>query len=458
MGAALDNGLDDARGCKKLCNDFVISLGGDGNGKSKEDMRGELYCDQSVIGQLKATCMTAMSYADSVRMETTAIDNILAGLEMVQLNSAQYTNAIREGCDKVDKLEDHSRELTAYASAAEMIDESFKNALDACVSPVLISELGTYTENDISPQADILIEIMNKSVEELTEADMKLMDKNLRILPENNDIAGLQKVAENIGNGVDGEWTVCDVHVAAKILNYGEVNCNANLAVTIYNKMKKVELIETNYEVHTNSSRTTYVYYVYKVNLDENKVTAILGELDPEKNGLTYYSLWKRSKYIGRVVKARWGEYAAEPGADFSITFSDIDGKLGSVFKADGKEVEIISLDMNEVMGEEEIAKMLAMGYGYEAVAIGLTPSEIEILEKRGICLIKEDITNVGTTLYTENVKLSSDRKAVFYQGKVYYIDVPIDELTFKPIWDKDGARKYAKWNLIWQQVFLDLK
>ncbi|MDO4303364.1 MAG: hypothetical protein Q4D94_05560 [Bacillota bacterium] len=382
MGAALDNGLDDARGCKKLCNDFVISLGGDGNGKSKEDMRGELYCDQSMIALLKTACMTAMSYADSVRMEATAIDNILAGLEMVQLNSAQYTNAIREGCDKVDKLEDHSRELTAYASAAETIDESFKNALDACVLSTFIFKFGIYTGNDISPQADILIEIMNKPVKELTEADMELLDKNLRILTENNDIAGLQKVAENIGNGVDGEWTVCDVHVAAKILNYGEVNCNANLAGVVYNKMKKVELIQTRKQgAHIDWPETIYVY---EASLDEDKVASILGELDPKEEGLAYYSLQRRSKYYEIKEVPVDGIFPEEPGVDFAITFENIDGKLVSVFDLEGEKTMLASVDMNEVVGEEGKTNLRKLGFSEEESVMLMS----SIYENEDICFI----------------------------------------------------------------------
>ena len=37
IGTALENGLDDARECKKLCNDFPTALGGVGNGRGKED-------------------------------------------------------------------------------------------------------------------------------------------------------------------------------------------------------------------------------------------------------------------------------------------------------------------------------------------------------------------------------------------------------------------------------------
>lgn len=50
METALCNGLEEAKGCKKICNDFIISLGGESNGKSEADMHGEFYCDQSVIG------------------------------------------------------------------------------------------------------------------------------------------------------------------------------------------------------------------------------------------------------------------------------------------------------------------------------------------------------------------------------------------------------------------------
>lgn len=381
IGTALDNGLDDARGCKKLCNDFVISLGGDGNGKSKEDMRGELYCDQSVIGQLKATCMTAMSYADSVRMETTAVDNILAGLEMVQLNSAQYTNAIREGCDKVDKLEDHSRELTAYASAVESADDGFKSALDGCV-PLLYFFGGTVADYDISFQAEMLIKIMNASGAQMTKVEKRLVDEYLGELIEGKDIAGLQKVAESIGNGENGGWTECDVHVAAKILNYGEVNCNANLAGVVYNKMKKVELIQTRkLGAHIEWPKTIYVY---EASLDENKVASILGELDPKEEGLAYYSLQRRSKYYEIKEVPVDGIFPEEPGMDFAITFENIDGKLVSVFDLKGEKTMLASVDMNEVVGEEGKTNLRKLGFSEEESIILMS----SIYENEDICFI----------------------------------------------------------------------
>lgn len=84
IGTALENGLDDARECKKLCNDFPTALGGVGNGRGKEDMRGELYCDQPMISTLKACCMSVMLHAQENRVLSRVTDMIFGELQEVE--------------------------------------------------------------------------------------------------------------------------------------------------------------------------------------------------------------------------------------------------------------------------------------------------------------------------------------------------------------------------------------
>lgn len=52
IGTALENGLDDARECKKLCNGFPTALGGDGNGRGKEDRVLSRVTDM-ILGELQ---------------------------------------------------------------------------------------------------------------------------------------------------------------------------------------------------------------------------------------------------------------------------------------------------------------------------------------------------------------------------------------------------------------------
>lgn len=362
MKEILTDGLNDARACKKLCNDFVITLGGGGNGKSAEDMQGELYCDQSAINGLKEYCRSALSYSDSIRTICTSINDTLWELVIVKLYPTPYTSAIKEGCDKVDRLEDHSRELGNYAEAAETINDSFESALLVFSAPFISDlTLETYT-GSISPQEEAIMKIMEQK-DELSEMDKEILEENLRIMEENGDIEGIQKVAEHSGNKGNGEWTPGDVYVMAHIYNYAENNANAELATAVYDKMKKVTYVQT-----TNSGRPPYTTFTYEFGLDENKVSDILAELDPEKDGLAYYSLQRRSKYCETKIINKNGTNAEVPEMDLTIQFTqDESGNLVSVFTVDGKETRLASVDMNEVVGQKwEDSPMKGMGFSKE--------------------------------------------------------------------------------------------
>lgn len=399
MAVALNGGLNDARGCKKICNDFIISLGGEGNGKTEADMQGELYCDQAVINELKGYCRSALSYTDPIRTICTNIEDTLLGLQMVKLNPTPYTCAIREGCDKVDKLEDHSRELDTYASTVETIDGSFADALAGCVpddESESESVLGARRSNE---QIETIMRIMKKKGE-LSEYDRNILNEQLRSMEENGDIEELQKLADYTGNGENGAWSKCDAYVMAHIYNYAENNANAEMATVVYNQMKKPEYITWG---ELGAGESVEFVSIYEVKLDEEKVSAILGELDPDTDGLAYYSLQRRRKYTQRVkvpVSKTSEESAKE---SFEINFETKDGKLVSVFTVDGKTERLASVDMNEVVGQEwEKSPMFKKGFSKEE-RIGLLSS----------IYTDEDISFIGNLARAES---QSDYRDLFLQ------------------------------------------
>lgn len=420
MKEILTDGLNDARACKKLCNDFVITLGGGGNGKSAEDMQGELYCDQSAINGLKEYCRSALSYSDSIRTICTSINDTLWELVIVKLYPTPYTSAIKEGCDKVDRLEDHSRELGNYAEAAETINDSFESALLVFSAPFISDlTLETYT-GSISPQEEAIMKIMEQK-DGLSEMDKEILEENLRIMEENGDIEGLQKVAEHSGNKGNGEWTLGDVYVMAHIYNYAENNANAELATAVYDKMKKVDCINSNVDVHANSPHTIFEF---EVKLDENKVEDILEELNSEKDGLAYYSLQRRSKYVQRVEKSEVGSNAEEPEVDFEVTFNSENGRLVSVFTAGGESVRLASVDMNEIVGEEGKRNLKSLGYSKEE-SIALmssiyTDEDIPFIGELTMAKTEEDYREVFQ--HDPNL-LSVDAKAGLYNYSVALVD-----------------------------------
>lgn len=347
-GEALADGLDDAKACKKICNDFIISLGGEGNGKSEADMHGEFYCDQSVISELKAACTDAVSPTIPIRKTAQEVKDILDELEMVKLDASPYTGRIGKGCDEVERLEDHSLELGTYARTAETNDDSFKCALESCLPSDLNEWFWQDYTGGIDTQAETVMKIMNQK--NLSEEDKETLAENLKIMEEYKDIEGLRKAAEHAGNGEDGEWTAGDIYVMAYIYKYAENNADAELATAVYNKMKKTEYITWD---KLGDGESVEFVKVYEVGLDEEKVSDILGELNPETDGLAYYSLQRRSKYTQRVevpISESSEEVAKE---SFEINFEAKDNKLVSVFTTNGETMRLASVDMNEVIGED---------------------------------------------------------------------------------------------------------
>lgn len=352
------SGLEDGCACKKICNDFILALGGEGCVKTAEDLRGTLYCDQEIIMDLKDLCRTAVMEAYTVKESADAIDDILSGLSMSHVNSYQYTNTIREGCRKVERLEQHSLDLTSYASSVENADDSLWMALSGSPFPTL----SAYNFEIMDPQTKTVSEIMNQPAHQLTDADKEILDKNLRILIENNEIIELEKLAEQMGTHPNG-WTAGDIYVAAKILDYCENNCCVNAASAVYDRMKKVTLVEKTSEMYDASFVSSYTVYVYEVSLDANISGRILNELNPDTNGLAYYSLQRRRNYTERVERTAQGLTPQEPGADFTISFKSEDGRLVSIFETEKNKSELSSVDMNAVVGKEGIACLGRLGF-----------------------------------------------------------------------------------------------
>lgn len=380
LGKTLLSGLEGGCACRKICNDFILALGGESCVSSAQGLRGMLYCDQEIIMELKDLCRKAVMEAYTVRESADAIDDILSGLSMSHINSYQYTNTIREGCDKVERLEQHSLNLTSYAVAVESADDSLWMALSGSPFPTM----SAFSFEIMDPQTKTVSDIMNQPVDHLSDADKEILDKNLRILIENNEISELEKLAEQMGTHPKG-WTAGDIYVAARILDFSENNCSERAASAVYDRMKKVTLVEKTSEMHNASFVSSYTVYIYEVSLDETISERILNELHPDTNGLTYYSLQRRRNYTERVEKIVQGLTPQEPGADFTISFKSEDGRLVSIFETKEGKSELSSVDMNTVLGKEGIACLGRLGF---------TPSEKRALMS---CIYTdEDIAFIG--------------------------------------------------------------
>lgn len=94
--------------------------------------------------------------------------------------------------------------------------------------------------------------------------------------------------------------------------------------------------------------------------------------------------------------------------------------------------------DTNKSKNEEELKKqLLKMGY---------TQEEIDMLCMRGIHLTADDISNLKLTIGTEKVYRSEDAKALFYNGRVYYIYVPSNEPAYESKnWQMDWKKELTK-------------
>lgn len=85
-----------------------------------------------------------------------------------------------------------------------------------------------------------------------------------------------------------------------------------------------------------------------------------------------------------------------------------------------------------------------------ELLYLGYSEQEIGILYHEKVNLTMTDIVYLKATERPENMErmfLSEDKKAIFYNGKIYYIDVPTNEVTINSIWSLDESRTLTKWD-----------
>lgn len=85
-----------------------------------------------------------------------------------------------------------------------------------------------------------------------------------------------------------------------------------------------------------------------------------------------------------------------------------------------------------------------------ELLYLGYSEQEIGILYHKKVNLTMTDIIFLKATERPENVErifLSEDKKAIFYNGRIYYIDVPTNEVTIGPVWNLDESRTLTKWD-----------
>ena len=381
MKKALEQGLENARYCKNYCQHFVDALGGGANEATNdnEEIPGAMFCDYDAVEGLMKMCTEAERLGDEIRQSTYKIENVL-NLEVVSFDVTYYTSAVREECDKIDRLEVHKRNLEDYASFVETTDTELASSLggiyDFIMNPESV-EIGNLEYGSIDAEIvkmqeresaldeleiEIIFEYMSKPVNRLTEEERRAMENILTVLIENGATGELEKIVNYIGNGIGGAWTAGDLYAAAKILSYSEDTNNEELTAEIYNKIKREKMIAT---VTTEDSDATI--YTYEMWMDKRTVQGILNELNPKDDGLAYYSLQRRSKYTASAKKVMlMGPATKEPESPFELSFKTEDGRLVSVFKAGTKKVELSSVDMNEVAGIEGIANLRALKFSPE--------------------------------------------------------------------------------------------
>lgn len=85
-----------------------------------------------------------------------------------------------------------------------------------------------------------------------------------------------------------------------------------------------------------------------------------------------------------------------------------------------------------------------------ELLYLGYSEQEIGVLYHEKVNLTMTDIIYLKATERPENIErmfLSEDKKAIFYNGKIYYIDVPTNEVTIGPVWNLDNSKTLTKWD-----------
>lgn len=140
MKKALEQGLEKARYCKNYCQHFVDALNGGANEATNdnEEISGAMFCDYDAVEGLMEMCTEAERLGEEIRQSTYEIDNVV-NLEVVSFDVTYYTSAVREECDKIDRLGTHRSNLVNYASFVDNTDAELAGALggiyDTFVNP-----------------------------------------------------------------------------------------------------------------------------------------------------------------------------------------------------------------------------------------------------------------------------------------------------------------------------------
>lgn len=101
--------------------------------------------------------------------------------------------------------------------------------------------------------------------------------------------------------------------------------------------------------------------------------------------------------------------------------------------------------------------KEINQEYQNYLLRFGYTQEEIDILKIMGVNITYKDIMNLKATMGNEKVFISEDYKALLYQGKVYIIDVPKDEMSYQGTWKKDGQMTLTKTEFDWAAGILGI-
>ncbi|MEY8265864.1 hypothetical protein AALA79_05740 [Lachnospiraceae bacterium 64-25] len=196
MERALTQGLENARFCKDYCQHFPDALEGGANGAKSDnkEIPGNLFCDYDAVMGLMDMCTEAENMGEEIRQSTYAIERVL-DLEVVSFDVETYTSAVRAECDKIERLGAHRRNLENYGDYVETADRELAAALagiyDTFMTPesaersklayksinVKIKKMKEDKKKLEKFHTDILIDSMDKSIENISEEDRRIIDE-----------------------------------------------------------------------------------------------------------------------------------------------------------------------------------------------------------------------------------------------------------------------------------------
>ncbi len=119
------------RTCKDYCQQFEDIL--DGNmvlfAGSGEGVSGYAYCHQEKITNIRQECAEVKSSREEIEKGMEEIRELLAGLKKVSYDYETPIGKIKEGCQKLERIEDYSRGLWTYSFHMEQADSNLSQGL-----------------------------------------------------------------------------------------------------------------------------------------------------------------------------------------------------------------------------------------------------------------------------------------------------------------------------------------